>query len=549
MRLLKSFFLSLALLLNVSAHAEPAVSVMTPPAVDKDATLRLLTSGGPGVYNHMQLDKTQIQAKFFDQIFHQRKVDYDYFLNTVNSIEKLYRELLKELVYDKESGLYSLSNRSTKSADLKPTDAETFMIYIGRYKQARAEIDAKIETLTAIADGIVPSSEDLPVDEAGIKKVPSFGQQNFTPIKKFYADQLAVLDTFVSNLPHKIELPGGAYHIIAAGSGKGLVLEAQIMTLTPEEIRAKLKKVAEMRYWDEDQTTTIDEYTRYLQKRLYAFTKTYGVDQRYRHQDLTERKARADEARLIMIGFWSRSYLRAIYGQPIGVIGIPYDDKWFHIDVLTTSTRALMQMIEKPIWDANRMGDIEKNYRRLIARADVRSEKILDGNLSFLAAGENLLTWLGGYRNEAQCAQMILRLLAADVYEERLLQEEGSLQRMAERFRARYFSTEEDEIFYRRAQLAYDKGYTGETVREFYTDAGRPEMIEKILGKDYEAFGGQAGNGSGLDLRSKYGEVLVEMKVKEEQLGNAELIEASIENARNPNNKFAKATNLRKKRL
>jgi len=545
---LKAVLLSLFLLLNIAAHAEPAVSVFTPPPVDKDATLRLLTSGGPGVYNHLQLDKTQIQAKYLDQVFKQRQVDYDYFLNTVNSIEKSYRELLQEMVYDKENGFWNVSARSTKSTPLKYIDADEFMILIGRYHQAREALDAKIETLTAIAGGMVPSSEDLPVDEAGIKKVPNFGQQNFDPIKKFYADRLAVLDTFLSNLPYNINLPGGDFHNIKANSGKGLVLEAEVIAMTPDMMRTKLKEVMEMKIWDEESIDTIDEYTRFIQKKVYAFNKTYGVDQRYRHQDMTERTKRAEEAKLIMLGFWSRSYLRAIYGQPIGVLAINYDDKWFHLDVLTTSTTALLNMIEKPVWDSNRMTKIDKDYRRLISRADVRAEKILDGNLGFLAAGENLLTWLGGYRNEAQSAAMMLRLLAADVYEERLLLEEGSLQAMKERFRSRYFSTEADEIFYRKAQMAYDKDYTADVVKEFYTDANRPEMIEKIIGADADAFG-QAGFGSGQDLRTKFASVTIEMETKNEALGLAEKIEASIANARNPNNKFAKGANLRKKKL
>ena len=537
---------SVVLMLGSLAIAQPPVSIQA-PAMDREATIKLLTSGGPGAYNFFQYDKTEIQKQFYTQVFQQRKVDYDYFLSTVKAIEKSFNELLRENVYDKEAGLQGMSIRSVQN--VKYISSEEFLTAINRYQQARLALDAQIATLTAIADGMVPSAEEIAADESGIKKnVPNYGKQNFEPIKKFYADRLNLIETFLSNLPYNITLPGNIPHIIKSGSGKGLVLEAEIMRMTPQQVLALKKEILGLRIWGEDAQTNIDDYTRFLQNRVYEFNKTYGNTERFRVLGEVERKKREEEAKLIMVSFWSRSYLRAVYGMPLGAIGATYDKKWLHFDAFKTSTEALLNLMEQPVTDANSMVRIEQNYRNLLRRADVRSEKILDGNLGFIAAGENLLTFLGGKRNEAQSAQMMLRLLAADLYEERLLLELGDLQQMKERYRQRYYATEEDEVFYRKAQMAYDRSIDAKAITEIYTEKDRTEMIKKILGEDSDAFG-QAGFGTGENLRTKYASVINHMETKQEELLLAEQKEAAIANATNPNNKFRAAVETRKRRL
>lgn len=542
-----------------TAPVAPVIPI-TAPKLDSESTLRLL-NGGPGQYNFYTLDKSALQKMFFEQVFKKQDTDYKYFLDSVKGIELAFGDLLREVYrkgepaskdYIEGDGLFEMSKKSILAKETGFIPATDFMDAINRFNQSKIALDARIETLTAIAEGIVPSAEEVEADESGIKKVPNYGKVNFEPVKKFYAERVALIEKFASDLPHNIMLPGGVPFFIKKGSGKGLVLEADdaLVRITPEKLKELRSKVLELRLWDEEAETALSEYTRFLMDRIFAFTKTYGSSERFRRLGEVEQKKRDEEVRVILGNFWSRSYLRSVYGMPVCAIGASYDKNWFHLDVFKFSTTALMNLHEHPVCDANAMVRIEQNYRNLLRRADNRSEKIMDGNLGFIGTVENLLTFLGGKRNEAVASQAMLRLLAADLYEERLLLDGGSIAAMADRYRARYYGNEEDEVFFRRMQMAYDPDVTADTIKEIYKSQDREAMVAKILGSEKEqAFQERAGFGTGENLRTKYANVLIHMDTKLEELKQAETIEAQIANALNPNNSFRVKVQARKKNL
>lgn len=553
-RILKTVSFGLILFCGLLA-AEVSPPPLTLPKLDQEATLRLL-NGGPGRYDFYKFDKSALQKMYFEQVFKKQDEDYRYFLATLTSIEKGYADLLIELYKkedpkaDQKDGLFQISRKHVLAKETEFIDARDFAVAIDSFNKAKEGLEARIETLTAIANGFVPSAENVEADGSGIKKVVNYGQQNFDPIKKFYSERLALITKFASDLPHNIMLPGGVPLVLKAGSGKGLVIEYDnaFVRITSAKLIELKQEVLKLRTWGKKAEDALSEYTRYLMDRIFAFNDTYGKGERMRILGKVEQEKRDKEVREILGMFWSRSYLRSIYGMPVGAIGASYDKAWWHLDVFKFSTTALLNLHEHPVFDSNEMVEIEQNYRNLLRRADVRSEKILDGNLGFIGTIENITTFLSGRRNEAVAAQAMLRLLAADMFEERLMLDSGSLSEMVERYRQRYFSNEQDEIFFRRMQIAY--GDDPEVIREKYTAEDRLDMIPKILGAEKDqAFQGPAGFGTGENLRAKFENVLIYMEGKLEDLNRARIIEAQIANALNPNNQFRLKVNARKRNL
>ncbi|MBY0370965.1 hypothetical protein K2X33_09780 [bacterium] len=545
-----SRFLTLALALSLAAPVGAQQAAPAPQGTIQNPFMGILTGGSStGAYNFYQYDQSKLEAMFLQQVFKQRDQDYEYFQKTVKEIEGEFTTLLKVNVYDPTTGLKGISDRNVLATPPGFIKSQDFLKAINDYNVQKQLLQTRILTLTAISEGMVPSSMELKLDQAGQKvgTVPQYAKVSFVELKKFYEDRVAAIDLFVSNLPQNVMTGNNIPYFITANSGKGLVLEAPATRLTSAQLQELREKVLEMQMWDVNATDTLDAYTKFIRQRIQIFLKDYGNNERFRSIDPQIKAMREAEAKMIADAFWTRSYLRTVYGMPIGAIGIEYQERWFHLDVLTSTTNSLTAMLEPVIWEENQMDKIEKAYRRALNRADVRSEKIFDGDLSFLQAGENLLTFLGGQRNLAQASQMMLNLLAADCYEERLIMRGGTLPEMVARFRSRYGSTPENIAYYTKLQIALDPDSIDvDSVKQKFKD--RPEIYGKIFGDEADAaFGPGAlqGLGGGSTLKAQVANVLTHMQTKQDDLDLAEQIKVQIANAVNPNNQFRAQTKKR----
>ncbi len=414
-----------------------------------------------GNYSFVQFDKGELQKKYLDEVFKRSAEDRAYFQNSVTAIETEFKTLMTSAIYaegvaevkdgvlkvSKRGGLLWLSQQSTGlSAFITAND---FLTSVNALHQARMALETRIATLTAIQEGALPSQVELKADGSGLDNVPQYGNLDFAPIKKFYEAKLAEVIKLTDNLDFKLVLADGSKHL-----NKGLVLPAAVLLLTPDQLLKMQDEILDKRSWGFKAHDVIDLYTVQTRQFIQDFITNYGP--RWYKLNDNEIKKREEDAKQIAEALWTRSYLRAAYGMPIGAIGIDYDRAWFNLDFLTVSTNALSNFHEQPAWKEKELMGIEMNFRNCLLRAGVRAEKILDGNLGFLATGENLLTFLGGRRNKAQAQLMMLALLGADVYEERLIQRAGGIAKMKARFKDRYLHNDTDRKFYSSLRKDYD---------------------------------------------------------------------------------------------
>lgn len=427
-----------------------------------------------GEYKFFHYDGGLVQQKYLDETFARAAEDKAYFLDTVKSIELEFQSLMKSTIYltgegtekdgvltlTKRGGLLWLSQQSTATG--VNITAKDFLAAVNALHLARLSLETRIATLTAIQEGALPSQsklKDLTDEDKKLPKklqdakltedVPKYGNLDFGPIRKFYEGKLAEVIKMTDGLEFNVILLDKTKKIIT-----GLVLPPAVLKYTAEQLEKMQEEMNELRTWNAKSYDAINDMTKYQRQFVTDFITAYGF--RYRKLGEREEKKRAEDAKQLADIFWTRSYLRAAYGMPIGAIGIDYQEQWANLDFFTVSTNALSRFHEQPVWKEKSLLQIDRNFRLCFERAGVRAEKIMDGNLGFIATGENLLTYLGGKRNQAAATFMMLGIMGADVFEERLVQQAGGLAKMKARFRDRYLRSDEDRKYYSQLRKDYD---------------------------------------------------------------------------------------------
>ena len=407
----------------------------------------------------------------------------------MKSIELEFQSLMKSAIYltgegtekdgvltiTKRGGLLWLSQQSAATG--VNIQAKDFIAAVNALHLARLSLETRVATLTAIQEGALPSQsklKDLSDEDKKLDKklqdakltedVPKYGNLDFGPIRKFYEGKMAEVIKLTDSLDFNVILLDKTKKIIT-----GLVLPPAVLKYNAEQLAKMQEDILELRTWNSASYDAINDMTKYQRQFITDFISTYGF--RFRKLGAREEGKRAEDAKQLADAMWTRSYLRAAYGMPIGAIGIDYQEAWLNLDFFTVSTNALSRFHEQPAWKEKSLMGIDRNFRLCFERAGVRAEKIMDGNLGFLATGENLLTYLGGKRNQAAASFMMLGILGADVYEERLVQQAGGIAKMKARFRDRYLRSDEDRKYYRQLQKDYDPQDGEDTATGFNKDS------------------------------------------------------------------------------
>jgi hypothetical protein len=404
-----------------------------------------------GNYSFVHYDKGSLQADYLNKIDDRNKADKEYFLNAVQTIESQFEALLTQTVYGK-NGLRQMSVDAEAGIF---TPIAKFATALNEYMMQKTALEAKIASLTSIV-GSLPSHVAINAEGSGLKNVPNYGNINFENIKNFYASRLAKVDEELSNLPQKLTLANGNPHIMEGGAGTSLSIPKQLVQLSSDQIKKMRYDVFKAKNWGSESKRELNDYTVYVKRLVQTFIKDYGTTERFRFHNQADEKHKADLLREIADAFYARSYLRAVYGMPLGTIGISYQKRTANIDKFTVSTEALSTMMMEPVWDETNLNTIQQAYYNALEVSVARSSGILTGNTGLLNRANALLTYLGGYSQLADVTNSVLQLMAADLYEEKLIITAGGLAKMQIRYKERYSSSEQAKKYYKTLHLALD---------------------------------------------------------------------------------------------
>jgi hypothetical protein len=265
------------------------------------------------------------------------------------------------------------------------------------------------------------------------------------------------------NLPYKVQTAAGVKTMIPEGSGKGLTIPQSSIILSPDEIKKLAQSVKDARTWSPSAEDDIRAFNDYLRKRFQVLEKNFGTKQRWQGLNAGDIQARKELWDSLREAFWVRSYLRSHYGMPLGALVIQYDTSWFRLDKFFTSTENLLKFKEDTAWEENELAAGERDYRKAMSvayerdpeRAATYADGVFKGEVNWLGKVNEFMTWVGGKAPLATAIALCHTLLAADLYEERLLVTMGGFDKMYARYKERYFSTANDTEFYGHLQDVY----------------------------------------------------------------------------------------------
>jgi hypothetical protein len=198
-------------------------------------------------------------------------------------------------------------------------------------------------------------------------------------------------------------------------------------------------------------------------------------------------KSEEDAYNDILRDFWMRSVFRKIKGLPIGAFPLKYDEAWDTFDMLKSNTLILANLGVGPLYQpTGRVDNDELNrnfdktareqvyiYEKALNKASSKARFLLKGGADKFETGINGEKGTGtliasGYTNglfdfvnsmgEAvkgsgdrwKATYLVLKLLAADMYEEKLIRSVGGMARMQAYYQKRYVDVPaEQRAFYK----------------------------------------------------------------------------------------------------
>ncbi len=418
-----NFVVTRSLFLGLIACAVPALSQSVKPLVITQPTQA-------GEYQFTQYDKGALESQFLKLLETRSKEDRDYFLNVVNQIEAQFLALQQNEIYG-VNGLKPLNVAAVARSEFVPV--EKLIIATDRYNLARITLETKINSLTSIA-GALPSI-DVPSGQAATGKVAAYGNINFASLKDFYANQLAAADRFVGGLKFNYIAVNG----ISRRTITGLTIVEEDIMMTPEKLQEMEQLARNTRKWNSQQATAMEKLTTTTRVALREFIRKLGEAERYRFANATYNAQVAKSGKELWEYFWARSYMRAMYGMPISTIGMNYDKKKLNREYFTSTNN--LQFYPEPIWvTVTNSTEVEDNYRNLLILTEARTQQILSGDASLLQRINSALTFITGNTKLAVVNEAVVRLLAADFAEEKLISSAGGFLQLRDFYRTRYYA-------------------------------------------------------------------------------------------------------------
>ncbi len=402
-----------------------------------------------GDYNFQNFDVNEFQK----QLIGIRKEDRDYFISATKKINESFTRYVQEAVYG-EKGLKRYSDKSLYSGGTVLISAQDFLSAVNEFTSRKTVLESEIKSLVALGASL-PKDVNLSSRKNG-NTAQNFGQINFSSIETYFMSEIQKLTQFVSNLGYLIQLGNNLPHQIVPNTGMGLVLDAPEILLSDEAMEKYQNDMIRFKHWEAKDYGTIDDFAVFTRRMAMNFIDTYGTTERYRFTDKKERNKAKDD--LIEI-FWVRSYLRVLYGMPLGTFYVDYEKRLANFEVLASKTKGIVNSFrEEIVWEQDKFVRLEQNYRNILNVVDQRSVGILDGNAPLLHRLNAAMSWVGGNQELNRVLSLAFKILAADFHEEKLLRKPGGLALLKKFYNERYYSNIEDRKLCDKREAAFGGG-------------------------------------------------------------------------------------------
>ncbi|HLE11049.1 MAG: hypothetical protein A2504_01875 [Bdellovibrionales bacterium RIFOXYD12_FULL_39_22] len=406
--------------------------------------------GGAGIGNVVNLqngattfetfDRGELEAKFLDLLSERQKEDRDYILDAVEKLDAAFADLIESdlmVVQD-------LANRSSAGGEI--IDYKEFFSATKNLKSAELRIQNKIKTLTALPS-IVGSAPAAQL-EGSVVSIPNYGNMDFSPLIEHYTTQLNEQMAAARALRILVSLPNGQTKYVEK-------LEVKTdQPLTAAQLNEMRNEAAMLRIIEDVDARSIDTYNQFTKASIYEFIRTFGISQKRRLDLNSEGMAKTLQA--LEEAFWTRSYLRSVYGVQLGTFAIEYNKQQLNWDFFASSNS--LQFVSEFVRDTNELIAFQDKIYTALITQESRSKKLIGEEISLLAGINSFKTMLAGDRSLAKANSLILKLMLADLEEELIVSKGGGLKEMREHYRKRYYKSEDEKSYFKEKAAAYNGG-------------------------------------------------------------------------------------------
>lgn len=481
-----------------------------------------------GDYSFFQYNGTQLEQSKLDQVFGRASSDRQFYIDYLQNINKALERWVAETVFGTQSpsdlaekrpinsqntaqSFFELVTKYSPTGTLVPP--QEFLIVLAKYNARRAALLNTIQSIPTIPEALKNSNFGFAdtVSNAGqqTKTIPQWANVDFKEIQRFYEDRIRQTDQYVTDT---LRLSIGTFPVGIVVSlpdreklkidpenfAIGLVFNPGALQVNFDEVQNLQNQAVVLRNLSRQEADRVNTFNDFTREQIKRFIELYGSTERYRGQNGRNQNAAGFRNMMkdIVEVFWVRSFMRAEYGIPMGVIGISYNKMIFGLDGYLSATELTFK--SDRITRQADIAEIEQNLRNALNFTDMRaravtaggraaqaemafgantkidtqdlSEQILQGNVGFLGKASSFMTWVFGNRALANANLQILRLLAADLYEEQKMIK-GDLRAVNESYARRYFSNPDDTKYFSELEERYNPSSKTSESSDIFGDA------------------------------------------------------------------------------
>lgn len=407
------------LVLNLIFSSLPAFSQPQPSPSGPEKLLFIQSGDAEKNITINTFDKARLEAEYLSVIKARDQRAYE-FLSS--SLEVLHGGL-------KDLGVIvrKLSEQSDESLGTF-VPAQGFMAAVRDFEQSLLFLNDKIHSL-----GLLP---DLRTDA---RKELS-GIINFAPLKEHYLQQIKSIKDSISRSLFHLKLPSGA---IYSQTGIDTTSLKQMQLYSAETMNQLHQLANTKKMMTTKEHTVIDgSINAFTRKALETYIDVFGTSERFHNS--SDQEGRLKAAQALYDVFWTRFYIRAVYGIKIGSIPVQYQKRIFNLDYLISDVK----IGSTPLWE-------ESNLRTALNLATEAQATLSNKNANYFASAlRHFIVKSTGSGAAQNNKLLIINLVRIDLEEELKLGKPGGLREVRASYRQNYMGTEQDKLITQQKQNA-----------------------------------------------------------------------------------------------
>ncbi len=485
------------------------------------------------------------------------------FLNNTNEItRKRYSQLvdnskldMNELlrsVFSGPNSLNALSQKSALSGSMIPVEDlyKAYTEFVQKMELVRQDFEMNAQFFRGELPGI-----ELKDSQYIAKTLPTIAGGSVNGLLNGFNNSLKAISNMVCSLKFSLMLPTGEPYLDQqvlkcdpTSGAVAIVINAEGVRLTEGERNSLIDSMNELRRPTDRVITNVDNFAGRTRGVIKALVEAWGTSQSFRLADLDAEslpfglghllpdrilKGNNDREAIkkgafdtVVEYFWLRSALRKTFGLPIGSFAINYDKKKLQTDIFSTKYQALINLPEDSLfvqsdsWNNSQFLEgkdyeqkrfiLESLYADALNTADSKASDVVKGNFGMIDRANGLYESLKGDKPAWKVMNFVLKLMAADFFEDSAMRKPGGMQKVISMYRARYIDIPDSE-------------------RQRYIPL--IESFNKIVfGKENEnSTSGDVNFSMSDDIRSNYGELANELREWTTRISQSRVIRVQLD--------------------